>query len=70
MGKPTLKELLDRASSAISRNENIIYDVAAQSGSMVDNVKHMRWFKMAVADELVATTDRWSHLQKELNDYR
>ncbi len=70
MPKATLQELLARADSAIARNENLIHDVAANSGSIVGNVKHMRFFKLEVADELVARTEKWSHLQKELNDHR
>ena len=70
MAKATLTELLARAKSAIDRNENLIHDVAANSGSIVGNVKHMRWFKLEVADALIATTDKWSHLQAELNAHR
>lgn len=70
MAQPTLQELLARADTAITRNENRIHDVAANTGSIVGNVKHMRWFKCAVADDLIATTDKWSHLQPEMNAYR
>jgi hypothetical protein len=30
----------------------------------------MRWFKCAVADDLIATTEKWGHLQPEMNAYR
>jgi hypothetical protein len=70
MAKPTLKELLERAQSAIDRNELLVYDVAANNGQIVGNVARMRWFKLEVCDELIARTDCWSHLQKELNEYR
>jgi hypothetical protein len=70
MAKATLTELLARAQSAIDRNEVRIYDVAANNGQIVGNVKKMEWFKLAVADDLIATTDKWSHLQAELNAHR
>lgn len=31
---------------------DVIYDVAAETGQMVGNVKHMRWFVLAVADAI------------------
>lgn len=70
MAKPTLEELIDRSKRAIERKEILVFDVASESGSIVGNVAHMRWFICAVADALVATTDKWSGLQKELNTYR
>jgi hypothetical protein len=30
----------------------LVYDVAADRGQIVDNVKHMRWFRQAVAEEM------------------
>jgi type VI protein secretion system component VasF len=68
--KPTLEELLARATSALQRNEVRVHDVAANTGSIVGNVSHMRWFKCAVADDLIATTEKWGHLQPEMNAYR
>lgn len=41
-----------KAQHAIDTDAAIIYDVAADCGQIVDNVKHMRWFVRAVADEL------------------
>jgi hypothetical protein len=43
---------MSRAEEAIANEETIIYDVAANYGQMVDNVKHMSWFVQAVADEI------------------
>lgn len=40
------------ARQAIEQDANVIYDVAANSGQMVGNVKHMNWFVDAVADWL------------------
>ena len=32
----------------------VVYDVAAAIGQMVGNVKHMMWFRDAVAEEIMA----------------
>lgn len=49
--------MLARAQQAIDNDETIIYDVAAEHGQMVDNVKHMLWFLDAVADEIQANSE-------------
>jgi hypothetical protein len=61
-GAPTAKELLSRAEEAIENDEHFIYDVAADTGQMVDNVRHMKWFLRAVANWLIEDEDKWSHL--------
>jgi hypothetical protein len=67
MPKKTLPELLSRAESAISRKEDLVYEVAdAHGGQIVGNVGHMRWFKLAVAEELVGRFAVWEHLKDEL----
>lgn len=43
---------IDRARQAIENEEEICYDVAAENGQIFDNVKHMKWFVEAVAEEL------------------
>lgn len=60
----TAEDLLARAEGAIERDEDFIYDVAAETGQMVGNVKHMRWFVEAVADWLIDNTGKWSHLPR------
>jgi len=45
-------EALEKAQWLIDNDDEIIYDVAANVGQIVDNVKHMRWFLNAVADEI------------------
>ncbi len=52
-----------QAQHAIDHNEAIIYDVAAGYGQIVGNVKHMRWFLLAVAKELVDSHKTWEHLE-------
>lgn len=43
-------EALKRADTSIRLDRVLIYDVAANLGQIVDNVKHMKWFREAVAD--------------------
>ncbi len=59
----TAEDLLSRAESAIERDEDFVYDVAADFGQMAGNVKHMRWFVEAVANWLIDNTGKWSRLQ-------
>lgn len=59
---PTAKDLLSRAEDAIENDEHFIYDVAADVGQQVDNVRHMRWFLKAVANWLIEDEEKWSHL--------
>jgi rubrerythrin len=61
-GAPTKADLLHRAEEAIENDEHFIYDVAADVGQNVDNVRHMRWFLRAVANWLIEDEDKWSHL--------
>jgi rubrerythrin len=58
----TARDLLGRAEEAIENDEDFIYDVAADAGQMVGNVKHMRWFLHAVANWLIEDAEEWSHL--------
>lgn len=51
----TQQDRIRRAQRAIDHNETVIYDVAADCGQMVDNIKHMRWFVAAIADEICGT---------------
>jgi len=43
---------MDKARAAIQREDSVCFDVAAEYGQMFENVKHMKWFVRAVADEL------------------
>ena len=70
MSNVTIQDLLHRASEAITRNETWIYRVADNNGKMVSKVKRTREFLCDVADDLIATTRKWSHLQAEVNAYR
>jgi hypothetical protein len=45
-------ELLRQAQELIDRDDQIIYDVAADKGQIVGNVKHMSWFVHEVASWL------------------
>src|ERR1700730_5115526 len=41
--------LMEEANEAIERGDDIVYDTASESGQIVSNVKHMTWFREAVA---------------------
>ena len=43
---------LQAAQEAIDNDDEVIYDVAAETGQIVGNVKHMDWFVQAVAEAL------------------
>ena len=60
----TLQDLLHRASEAITRDEKWIYKASYSKN------KRSREFLCDVADHLIATTVKWSHLQSALNVYR
>lgn len=46
------KDPLEKARRAIMREDPICFDVAAEHGQMFGNVKHMKWFVEAVAEEM------------------
>ncbi len=58
----TLQELADRARQAIEREEDFVFEVAGEACQMFDNVKHMRWFRVAVALWLTENVHKWEHL--------
>lgn len=47
-----LEARLEKARKLIDRDDELIYDVASSQGQIVANVKHMRWFVEAVAEEI------------------
>lgn len=53
---PALEDLRDRALEAIERRETVVCDVASETGQIIGNVCHMRWFRLAVMSELAAST--------------
>lgn len=46
------KKTLARALRAIERKDQICFDVAFSHGQIFENVRRMRWFIEAIADEL------------------
>jgi hypothetical protein len=46
------KNYIDMALEAIDRGDEVCYDIASEYGQNFDNVKHMRWFIKAVAEQL------------------
>ena len=62
MAKATKQDLMRRARNAIEGRETVCFEVCAETSQSFDNVKAMRWFLYAVANELIATTVRFAHL--------
>jgi ribosomal protein L29 len=58
----TLAELGARAERAIQKREQFVLEMSAEYGQIFDNVKHMFWFRRAVAKWLTEHTKQWSHL--------
>jgi hypothetical protein len=50
------EEAIQLAQELIENGDDIAHDVAAEHGMMFDNVKHMRWFVEAVAEEVEGMT--------------
>lgn len=63
-----LEDLRERAVNAIEKKETLVYDVASETGQIVGNVCHMRWFRLAVMRELAASSRRYAHLVDAIPD--
>lgn len=48
----SLEARLELARRLIEKDDERIHDVAGNVGQIVGNVKHMRWFLEAVAEEI------------------
>lgn len=48
----TRAELRARAERAIEQRKHVCFDICAETSQIFDNVSHMRWFLLAVMDEL------------------
>ena len=62
MSKPTKADLFALASREISRGTTRAYDVVAEVGQIFDNVKHLRWVRDAVAEDIARNSKKYSHL--------
>lgn len=62
MAKKTQADLLRRAERAITAEESVVWDVCAETGQMFGNVRHMRWFVYAVANQIIQDTAAYAHL--------
>ncbi len=64
----TIENLGAAAQRYIDRDDQLIHDVAADCGQIVDNVKHMRWFLRAVASEIALRSPKYGHLLKQVKN--
>lgn len=60
--RPKADDLLEAAKAEISCMTTLVYDLAANLGQQVDNVKDMNWFIRRVEDRLITEFKRFSHL--------
>ena len=57
LGDKAMSTTFERAAQeAIDSRSVVAFDVCAEHGQIFDNVKHMRWFRDAVANELNTAT--------------
>lgn len=49
---------------ALTQDSELLYDVASAVGQIVGNVKHMHWFRVAVAQEIAARTPKYAPLRR------
>jgi len=63
MESKVLRDLADRASEAIANGEQLVHDMAASFGQLLRNIRHMRWFKLAVMRAITEQEAEYKHLQ-------
>ena len=56
------RDLLARAGELCEGNSVLLHDVVAEHGQLLGNVRHMRWFREAVAFELTQRHAKWEPL--------
>jgi hypothetical protein len=62
MAKPTKRDLIRRAINAVDKEEEIAFDVAADIGLMLRNVKGTAPFVADVANTMIESMEKWAHL--------
>ena len=55
----------ERVDSLIEAGADVVYDIAAETQSIVGNVAHLDWFKNAIAEELINSTSKWEKAAKK-----
>ncbi len=48
----TKQDAIKKAQSHIERKSDLAHDVTANTGQIFENVKHMKWFVLAIAMEI------------------
>jgi len=61
--QPAWEDVLKAADAYIERDDDLIYDVAANVEQIVDNVRHMKWFRHRVALELRDTLSKFKDVE-------
>ncbi len=58
------------AATHIEREDTIVWDVCANMGQILANVKHMRWLQVQVANEMIDTMTTYAELDYFPDNYR
>jgi hypothetical protein len=62
MRSPTWDDVLVAAQRRIDRDDELVYDLCANRGQILANVKHLKWLHVAVAKELVNTVKKYENV--------
>ena len=62
MPKATIADLYRVVDWRLEHPDTLVYDLLADTGQMLDNVRHMRWFRNAIAQALIDNVKRYAHL--------
>lgn len=56
------RQCLLRAETLAEGDSDMLYDICAEYGQMLANVRHMTWFKHIIADTLIDTVKKYKGL--------
>ena len=57
------KECLTQAKRHIESDSKICHDLCDEIGQIFNNVKHMTWFQIAVANHLIENVKKWNNCE-------
>lgn len=61
--KATIGDLWRVVDWRLEHPDVLVYDVLADAGQMLDNVRHTRWLRHAVALAVIDNVKRYAHLR-------
>jgi hypothetical protein len=57
------KECIKHAKGLIEKKHSICIELCTELNQQFENVKHMTWFHIAVANHLIETTKKWQNCE-------